>query len=346
MNSWVLLDTETDGLYPPIHVIEVAVQRFIDKEPDGNPFRVFIDHGIDIPPDATAVHGYTTSFIKKNGIKPTDAYNALRSQIGQLPVVAHNLGFDWDRVLIPELARLRLEPLGTRGFCTCLLSRRTLPEQPSHSLDYLREQYTLRCSRPHSALGDIESVADLLTRIVFPRLDEIGLKEIAEIAAFSTLTPLLKCRCLIQGLSYEEEHGRLKELRKEKKELENLLTTVEFGQNDITLPRLILDCSLIEENPEIEFRDQVFQFTGQLACGSRENAQREVVLRGGILPKSKSITEDLHYLILGEDRAKGWLSLLSGRKLREAFLRKMRGERPQLKIIQETDFIAALHASK
>jgi hypothetical protein len=109
---------------------------------------------------------------------------------------------------------------------------------------------------------------------------------------------------------------------------------------------MILDCSLIEESPKIEFNDHAFLFTGQLAWGSRENAQSEVVKHGGFLPKSKSITEDLDYLILGEDRTKGWLSLLAGGKLREAFLRKMRGERPRLKIIREADFIAALHDLK
>jgi hypothetical protein len=40
--EWVILDTETDGLEYPIHVLEVAAQRMRGKSKDGQPFRVFL----------------------------------------------------------------------------------------------------------------------------------------------------------------------------------------------------------------------------------------------------------------------------------------------------------------
>jgi DNA polymerase III epsilon subunit-like protein len=213
-NTWTLIDTETDGLYAPIHVIDIAAQKFHGLEPVGEPFQVLINHGIRIPPEATAVHGYTTDFILRHGIDPGRAYRALRSYIGNDPVVSHNVSFDWDRVLMPEWARLREEPIGRRGFCALLLSRRALPEHPTHRLDYLRDYHGLACSRPHSALGDVEATADLLTRIIFPRLTAVGFGSVDGVHEFVSLRPVLRCRCLIQGLDYEEEAQKARAARK------------------------------------------------------------------------------------------------------------------------------------
>lgn len=213
-STWTLIDTETDGLFAPIHVIDVAAQKFDGLTPVGEPFQVYINHEVSIPPEATAVHGYTTEFIRKHGIHPGTAYRGLRSYIGTDPVVSHNVSFDWDRVLVPEWTRLREEPIGQRGFCALLLSRRALPEHSTHRLDYLRDFHSLACSRPHSALGDVEATADLLTRIIFPRLAAIGYGSIAGIREFVSLRPVLRCRCLIEGLNYEEEAQRIRAARR------------------------------------------------------------------------------------------------------------------------------------
>jgi len=349
MENWVLLDTETDGLYSPIHVIEVAAQLFVGKEPKGKPFRIFINHGIEIPTEATAVHGYTTSFIKQNGVDPQSAYAELRTYVGNLPVVAHYLTFDWDRVLVPELFRLKLQPIGTRGFCSWMLSKRALPEHPTHRLDFLREQYQLHCSRAHTALGDVEAVTDLLTRVIFPRMAEIGLPDIPSISRFSTLRPLLACRCLIQGLSYEEEEKKVKEhsrkireFKQKQESRQKFVDNVRSGWDAPLLPQLITDYNLIEESPEVIFPNRIFLFTGQLSWGKRENAQEELIKRGGLLAKSNSVSDEVDYLVLGEDKTKGWLSLSNGGKLRNAFIKKFEGKSDRLKIILESDFINAL----
>lgn len=98
--TWTLIDTETDGLYDPIYVIDVAAQKFKGLRPVGEPFQVFINHGIEIPLDATAIHGYTTEFITRNGIDPVEAYRALRGYVAEDSVTSHYLTFDWNRVLL------------------------------------------------------------------------------------------------------------------------------------------------------------------------------------------------------------------------------------------------------
>ena len=342
MSSWTLIDTETDGFSSPIHIIEVAAQKFYELTPVGDPFRVFLDHRITIPAEPTSIHGYTTDFIRQNGIDPLAAYRQLRDYIGGDLVVSHYLPFDWDRALMPELNRLNEHPIGSRGFCSWLLSRRTLPEHPTHKLDYLRDIYGLTCSRPHSALGDVESVRDLLVRIVFPRLASIGCDTLDGVRGFVALSPVLKCKCLIQGLDYEEEVRKISETRKEKRRLEKFISKVECGEYSI--PSLLLDHDLIDEKPSIEFTGKTFLFTGKMEWGTRPEVASFVEERGGCVSGSKTITKDIDYFVLGEDKEKGWTSLLHGGKLKQAFLKRFKQSELKYRIVREEDFIAALQS--
>ncbi|MGD0251964.1 MAG: exonuclease domain-containing protein, partial [Verrucomicrobiota bacterium] len=56
---WVIVDTETDGLTAPIHVIEIAAQLMEGSQPYGDPFQIYLNHDVPIPAAATAIHGYT-----------------------------------------------------------------------------------------------------------------------------------------------------------------------------------------------------------------------------------------------------------------------------------------------
>lgn len=350
MNEWTLIDTETDGLYPPIHIIEIAAQRFAGLEPAGKPFQIFLNHGIPIPAEATTVHGYTTQFITDNGINPKTAYSEFRQYADGTPLTAHYLRYDWDMALIPELHRLQETQIGSKGFCSWFLARRALPEYPTHKLDYLRNALSLHCSRPHSASGDVESVCDLFTRVIFPRLKDCGIDSIDRIAEFSRTLPLLKCRCMIQGLSFDEESKRLDSAREEFIHVRNIQWERhnqaesyrhEILQGNCEIPKLLLDYELIEEHPNIQFHNRVFMFTGKMAWGTRSRAEAEIANRGGQMSQSKSVTEDLDYLVLGEDKDKGWTSLLKGGKLTKAFVKRIKDPQAKFRIIREEDFIAA-----
>ena len=354
-DTWTLVDTETDGLWAPIFVVEIAAQKFQGLTPIGEPFRVFINHGIEIPAVATAVHGYTTEFIKINGISPNEAYAAFRAYVGDSYIASHYLIFDWDRVLVPELQRLGEPSIGRRGFCTWFLSRRTLPEFKTHKLDYLREVFTLNCSSPHTAKGDVEAVVDLLCRVVFPRLSLAGFTDVYSIADFSVLTPLAKCRERMQGFPIGIEYKEVpyervfteyqlnqKQRATEQKEQEKLRDHA-YGllNGSASYPKLLLDCRMLEDTPDVCFQDEKFMFTGTMVWGSRSKAEKEITARGGTMFKTKAMKE-IDYLVLGEDPEKGWLSRDSGSKLADAFVMKIMSPDGKLKIIRERDFLAAL----
>lgn len=340
MSTWALIDTETDGLYAPIYAIEVAAQRFEGLTAVGEPFRVFINHGIEIPLEATFVHGYTTDFISENGLAPEEAYSELRAYVGEVPIVSHFLQFDWNRVLFPEFNRLNIRPVGKPGFCSWALSRRALPEHLTHRLDFLRDFYDLRCSRSHSALGDVEATADLLQRIIFPRLKTIGYDSIKKVYEFATMRPILRCKCLIQEIDFETESRRIALIKREDNRRNTIVENI--FKTDRSIPELILEHELIDDEHEISFLGRKFLFTGTMAMGSRSKAREEIQKKGGIVPKSNNLGEDIDYLILGEDKENGWTRLLHGGKLSSAFIKKFKNPHSKLRIIREEGLRSAL----
>ncbi len=190
---WVILDTETDGLRDPIHVVEVAAQLMRGWLPHGEPFRRLLNHGVTIPPEAFSVHGYSEQFLQVHGEKPADVYKDLADYIKDYPVVAHNLSFDWNRCLVPEWCRLGLPEIGRRGFCTMTLSRRVLIDSSCHRLDVLKELYRLEDTRSHNALNDVQTLVQLFEKQYKPRLERVGITSFSQVEQFSKMKPVAKC---------------------------------------------------------------------------------------------------------------------------------------------------------
>ena len=168
--EWVLIDTETTGFAKPICVVEIGAQRMRGWKPNGKPFRKLLNHNIDIPFEASRVHGYTRSILERDGEPAETVYQAFENYTGNLPIVSYNMNYDWDRVLVCEWERLGIKSIGTAGFCALKLAQRLLDPVPAanHKLQTLREYYRLPKRDAHSALGDVNTTADLLDSVLRP----------------------------------------------------------------------------------------------------------------------------------------------------------------------------------
>jgi len=186
--EWVILDTETTGFSAPIFVVEIAAQKMMGWEPAGPPFRQLLNHGADIPPEAARVHGYTREILERDGDPPKEVYAAFARYVGKRPLVAYNLPYDLDKVLLPEWERLGIQPIGTEGFCALALTQRLLDPVPAGNckLQTLRQYYRLPERGAHTALGDVETVIDLLNKVIRPLSEKIGLNTWGKILSFST----------------------------------------------------------------------------------------------------------------------------------------------------------------
>jgi len=185
--EWVLLDTETTGLVLPIIVVELAAQRMRGWEPFGAPFLRLLNQNADIPPEASRVHGYTREILERDGESAIDVYRDFSAYVGGLPLVSYNLKYDLDDVLRPEWNRVGIKPIGAEGFCALKLAQRLLDPVPAGNckLQTLRQFYRLPERGAHTALGDVETVIDLLRDVLQPLARGRGLATWNDIRAFT-----------------------------------------------------------------------------------------------------------------------------------------------------------------
>jgi DNA polymerase-3 subunit epsilon len=189
MNStpWILLDTETNGITQPIYVVEIGAQKMQGWQPDGPPFQRLLNQNAHISPEASRVNGYTREILERDGDDPLEVYRSFAAYAGNLPTVAYNLRYDWDDVLCPEWQRLGLAPIGQRGLCALELARRLLDPVPAGNckLQTLRQFYRLPERGAHTALGDVETVVDLMDQVLRPLAHARGLFTWADLVAFT-----------------------------------------------------------------------------------------------------------------------------------------------------------------
>ncbi len=185
--EWTLIDTETTGLFAPIHVVEVAAVRMRGWEPTGETFQAFLDHDIEIPRVAEDIHGYDRAFLRRHGADPREVHRAFRGFLGERPICAHNLSYDLDRCLLPEWTRLSVGTTHARGFCTVKLARRTLPELKFHGMGLLTKKYGLTRVKAHAALADAQATAQLVTQVLAPRLRGTDFEEFAAVVRLSEM---------------------------------------------------------------------------------------------------------------------------------------------------------------
>lgn len=208
---WLILDTETDGLRDPIHVVELSAQLMDGWNPVGNPFHMLLNHDVPIPAAAFAIHGYSREYLQENGQDPREVYSEFRKYAQDFPIVAHNLAYDWSRCLIPEWNRLTIEPIGQKGFCTLMLARRLAPEVENYKLDTLKAAFNLTRNQGHRAKNDVFTLVELFQGAFRDRLESAGLDTFNSICDFSRLKPVERCLTMVRpakSLSNPEVESR------------------------------------------------------------------------------------------------------------------------------------------
>ncbi|MBN9424216.1 MAG: DNA polymerase III subunit epsilon [Candidatus Accumulibacter sp. 66-26] len=164
MEAVAVIDFETTGLSPAQgdRATEIAAVILHDGKVVDR-YQSLMNAGMRIPPFIEALTGISDAMIR-SAPPAADVMREVAAFIGDCPLVAHNASFDckfWDA----ELARIG-QHRRQEFACSLLLSRRLLPQAPSHKLGALLEFARLPVSgRAHRALADAEMAASLLVRL-------------------------------------------------------------------------------------------------------------------------------------------------------------------------------------
>lgn len=184
--DWTIVDTETTGIAAPIFTLEIAAQRMRGLVPIGTPFQIFLNHEVDVPSQAFAIHGYSKKFLQERGTSPRKAHHSFAEYVGGTPLAAYNIAYDYDKVLVPEWRRLGIQTDIPRGFCILRLARKIFSPSPAgnYKLQSLREHFRLPQRTAHSALGDVLTVVDLIESAFLPHMLRLSLNNPIDIAQY------------------------------------------------------------------------------------------------------------------------------------------------------------------
>jgi DNA polymerase III subunit epsilon len=188
----IVLDTETTGLDPfqGHRLVEIGCIELVNRIPSGQSFHRYLNPEREVPPEAVAIHGLSTEFLKD---KPffAEIVEDLVAFIGDAPLVAHNALFDLG-FLNAELERAgKMLMARERLVDTLLLARRKYPGAPNR-LDDLCARYGIDNSHrtKHGALLDAELLADVYLELIGARQAQLILVEMDTGAAGTLAGPV------------------------------------------------------------------------------------------------------------------------------------------------------------
>ncbi|MDN3506183.1 MAG: DUF3820 family protein [Simkaniaceae bacterium] len=178
MKRPIYYDTETTGISSQKdRIIELAAYDPVEERS----FCEFIQPGMPIPKEATAVHHITDEMVK-DALSFDEVGIAFAEFCPENTVlIAHNNdGFD-KHFIEAEYARNDLSLPSWEYLDTLKWARRYRPDLPRHSLQHLREVYGIAANNAHRALDDVMVLYDVFSIMI----DDLSIETIMELLATS-----------------------------------------------------------------------------------------------------------------------------------------------------------------
>lgn len=182
---WLIVDTETTGIRNPIYPVEIAAQAMTGWLAVGAPFRVLLNFDVPIEPIAEKMHGYSREYLREHGLLPDEALSQFLSYAGAAPIVAYNMSYDWNRVLLPTFERAGRSCNISPGFCALNLARRIVTGLPDFKLKTVIKSFGLAKEQIHHADDDVRLVVAFLSQYLGPHLQRCGICGFDHVAACS-----------------------------------------------------------------------------------------------------------------------------------------------------------------
>ena len=174
----IVFDTETTGFDFPSgdRLVEIGCVELVNRVETGRTFHAYFHPERPMPAEAQAVHGLSDAFLSDKPLF-THLVADLLAFIGDdVPLVAHNAGFDFG-FLNGEIGRCGHPVVCTTRMVDTLAIARTRHPGAKHSLDALCNRFGIDRSHrvQHGALLDAQLLAQVYVELMGGRQIGLGL---------------------------------------------------------------------------------------------------------------------------------------------------------------------------
>ena len=185
---YAILDIETTGgQFNEEGITEIAIYKF-DGHEIVDQFISLVNPEIPIQPFVVKLTGINNTMLQ-GAPKFFEVAKRIIEMTNDCIVVAHNASFDY-RILRTEFRRLGYD-FEARTLCTVELSKKLLPEQPSHSLGKLVRALGIPMADRHRASGDALATVKLFKILLEKDLEKEIVKDFIKLEIEKGITPKL-----------------------------------------------------------------------------------------------------------------------------------------------------------
>lgn len=172
---YAILDIETTGgQFNEEGITEIAIYKF-DGHEIVDQFISLVNPEIPIQPFVVKLTGINNAMLR-SAPKFFEVAKRIIEMTNDCVLVAHNADFDY-RILRTEFRRLGYD-FNVKTLCTVELSKKLLPEQPSHSLGKLVRALGIPMADRHRASGDAMATVKLFKMLLDKDLNKEIVKEL------------------------------------------------------------------------------------------------------------------------------------------------------------------------
>ncbi len=185
---YAILDIETTGgQFNEEGITEIAIYKF-DGHEIVDQFISLVNPEIPIQPFVVKLTGINNAMLR-SAPKFFEVAKRIIEITNDCVLVAHNTDFDY-RILSTEFRRLGYD-FNINTLCTVALSKRLLPEQPSHSLGKLVRALGIPMADRHRASGDAMATLKLFKLLLEKDLEKTILTELIKTEIKKGIAPKL-----------------------------------------------------------------------------------------------------------------------------------------------------------
>jgi DNA polymerase-3 subunit epsilon len=177
----IFYDTETTGVRSDKdRIIEIAAIDVLQNRT----FVQFVNPGISIPKEATAIHQITDEMVKDAPSWKEIGKSFAEFCAGDIVLIAHNNDSFDQLFLQEEYKRAGLEMPQWKFIDSLKWSRKYRSDLPRHTLQSLRELYQIPANQAHRALDDVVVLSQVFSHMT----DDLPMEKIIELLSVSSQT--------------------------------------------------------------------------------------------------------------------------------------------------------------